>query len=107
MPQHPALCTICNSTKRLTRLNWLRDGEVVLTTTFTMLAIIIDGPTLDDAGQYSCQAVFTDGSRADISAGFLNLFREYLWKEEGAHAEGGLGRACPPPSPQLAQLIDD
>lgn len=49
------------------------------------LPITRDNPGLSDAGEYHCQATFSDGSSVNVSGGFLNIFSKCTACSHKAH----------------------
>ena len=73
------LYTLCSGGE-LQRLEWLLNGAEYLngSESFSHLNLQIVNFTLSHAGEYSCRAVFIDGSTAGpVSAGFIEVLGKY------------------------------
>ncbi len=63
-------------------LQWIRNGDTSepvesSTTSLSILPLTVSNVQLSDAGEYSCQAVLSDGSIAGpVSAGVLHVVGE-------------------------------
>lgn len=65
---------IFREASQLSRLQWELNGIVKGSTTGTSLSLTVDRPSLSDAGEYFCVAIFKNGISSRTSAGFLLIY---------------------------------